>query len=73
MFWILALVTSALEPADQVGFLAGHLELIVVIGGLTFGVNVFEAHLFRRYGFLAPLAFRLAYYAVWHVVGGALG
>lgn len=73
VFWILALVTSALEPAGQVGFLAGHLDLIVVIGGLTFGVNVFEAHLFRRYGFLAPLAFRLAYYAVWHVVGGALG
>jgi hypothetical protein len=41
--------------------------LVMVVGG--YGINLFEAWLFRRHGFLAPLTFRLAYYLVWHVVG----
>jgi hypothetical protein len=73
VFWVLALLTSALEPAEQMSFLAGHLGLMLVMGGVAYVMNVFEAHLLRRYGFLAPLVFRLAYYLVWHVVGGAIG
>jgi hypothetical protein len=73
VFWVLALLTSALEPAGLVGFLAGHpaLMLVMAVGG--FGINLFEAYLFRRHGFLAPLAFRLAYYLVWHITGGVIG
>lgn len=73
VFWILALLTSALEPAEQMTFLAGHLELMLISGVAIYGMNVFEAHLLRRYGFLAPLVFRLALYFVWHIVGGAIG
>ena len=73
VFWVLALLTSALEPANQITLLAGHLELMLVAGGATYGMNVLEALLLRRYGFLAPLILRLAYYFVWHIVGGAIG
>jgi hypothetical protein len=73
VFWTLALFTSAIEPAEQIGFFEGHHALIVITGVSTYALNVFEAHLWRRYGFLAPLAFRVAYYVVWHIVGGALG
>jgi hypothetical protein len=73
VFWVLALLTSALEPAEQMSFLAGHLELMLVSGIAIYGMNVFEFHLLRRYGFLAPLVFRLALYLVWHIVGGAIG
>jgi hypothetical protein len=73
VFWILALLTSAFEPAAQMTFLAGHLELMLISGGAMYGMNVLEAHVLRRYGFLAPLVFRLAYYLVSHIVGGVIG
>jgi hypothetical protein len=73
VFWVVALLTSALEPAKQITFLGGHPALMLIWGGATYGLNFFEAHLFRRYGFLAPLGLRLTYYLVWHIVGGAIG
>jgi len=73
VFWVLAVLTSAIEPAEQVTFLAGHPGLMLLSGVSTFGINLFEAYVLRRYGFLAPLAFRLAHYAVWHIIGGLIG
>lgn len=73
VFWVLAVLTSLIEPFDFVTLLAGHPDLIavMVVGG--FGINLFEAWLFWRHGFLAPLTFRLAYYLVWHIVGSTIG
>jgi len=73
VFWVVALLASALEPATQMSFVGGHVALMLVVGGATYAINVFEAHLLRRCGFLAPLALRLAYYSVWHIVGSAIG
>jgi hypothetical protein len=73
VFWVLALLTSALEPAGLVGLLAGHPDLMMIMVVAGFGINIFEAFLFRRHGFLAPLVFRLAFYLVWHVVGSVIG
>ncbi|MGH3388435.1 MAG: hypothetical protein ACRDOO_06105, partial [Actinomadura sp.] len=73
VFWVLALLTSVIEPAGQLSLVAGQLDLMLVLGVALYGVNVFEALLFWRYGFLAPLVFRLAFYLVWHVVGGVIG
>jgi len=72
-FWVLALLTSALEPLEQMSILAGHPALMVVSGVTTYGINVFEAYLLRRYSWLAPLAFRLAHYSVLHILGSTLG
>jgi len=73
VFWVLAVLTSAIEPAEQASFVAGHLALMLVGAISTFAINLFQAYLFRRSGFLATLAFRLAYYLVVHVVGSILG
>ena len=35
--------------------------------------NLFEGWLLLRFGWFAPIAFRLAFYLVWHVVYGGLG
>jgi hypothetical protein len=73
VFWAIALPLALLEPAGQVSLVAGHLDVMLFIGGQVYAMNVFEAYLFWRRGFLAPLAFRLVYYLVWHVVVGAIG
>jgi hypothetical protein len=73
VFWIVALLTSLVEPAGQMSLVAGHPGVMVAMGVAMYGMNVFEALLFWRYGLLAPLAFRLTFYLVWHVVGGAIG
>jgi hypothetical protein len=73
VFWVLALLTSALEPAGLVGLLAGYPYLMLVMAVAGYGINIFEAWLFWRHGFLAPLVFRLAYYLVWHIVGSLVG
>ena len=35
--------------------------------------NVFEGWLLLRYGWFAPIVFRLAFYLLWHIVYGGLG
>ena len=73
VFWVLALLTSLVEPTGQMSMAAGHLGVMLVLGAAMFAMNLFEVLLFWRYGFLAPLVFRVAFYAVWHVVGGLMG
>jgi hypothetical protein len=73
VFWVLALLTSALEPVGLIDILAGYPYLMLVMAVAGYGFNVFEAWLFWRHGFIAPLVFRLAFYLVWHIVGGVLG
>lgn len=73
VFWVVAALASVIEPATTVGLFAGSPGLILVVGVGLYGVNLLEALLFRRYGFLAPLTFRLTFYLVWHGVGSAIG
>jgi hypothetical protein len=73
VFWIVALLTSVVEPIGQMSLVAGHPEVMLALGVGMYGMNVFEALLFWRYGFLAPLVFRVAYYLVWHGVASAIG
>jgi hypothetical protein len=73
VFWVLAIITSALEPVDQIGVLHGHLALMVGLGVTMYAINLLQAYLFRRFGFVAPLVMRLAYYLLWHILGGAIG
>jgi hypothetical protein len=43
----------------------------IVYDGLhVLAINICQLHLFKRYDFVSMFAFRLAYYAVWHVVWG---
>ncbi len=70
VFWSLAFLTSLIEPASQLGLgkpgaEAGFLMLLAV----TFAANFFEAIQLRRFGWPAPILFRLAFYGVWHCFG----
>jgi hypothetical protein len=70
VFWSLAIVTSMLEPAAQLALVRpGAIGAVTGMVILTFAANLFEALEFRRFGWPAPILFRLAFYAVWHCFG----
>ena len=70
VFWVLAVLTSLLEPASQFALARpGALAAIAGLITLTFAANLFEAYELRRHGWPAPILFRLAFYAVWHCFG----
>jgi hypothetical protein len=70
LFWTLALLTSLIEPASNLALAqpgaAAALGMLLVV---AFAANLFEAVEFRRYGWPAPILFRLAFYGVWHCAG----
>jgi hypothetical protein len=72
VFWVLAVLVSLIEPATQVVVFQSHAGVMVLLFSAIFAINLLEVWLFRKYGFLAPLTLRLAYYLIWHIVGGAL-
>jgi len=69
VFWVLAILTSLIEPVAQ-GIMMGkeHIALVAGLGAMIFAGNLTCAELFRRYGWPAPLIERLALYAAWHVI-----
>jgi hypothetical protein len=78
-FWILAVISSLLEPVVFQGvplfiLAQGAISLAaflpVVVDG--FGMNFSAAYLFRRYGLLAAVLVRLGHYLIWHVGYGLL-
>jgi hypothetical protein len=71
-FWAMALVVSFWEPLTQTAGLRGHPRASATAFALAYAENFLGAYLFRRAGFLAPLVLRLAYYAVWHIIGAGL-
>lgn len=74
VFWVLALLTSLIEPISQAGLLSDHPVPLVAIGTMIFTFNMIEAWLLRNYGVASPIIARLSLYAVWHVLlGPALG
>jgi hypothetical protein len=76
LFWILAVLTSFLEPVSQ--------DLHAVVAGPSgaafacvfaedYALNFSQAWLFRRYGFLSAILLRVVFYFLWHVVWGFVG
>jgi hypothetical protein len=78
IFWVLALLASAIEPLQQ------GPDVIAAAGGTitglgialyavhSFGFNFSAAVLFRRYGLLAPILVRVGNYIIWHIIFGHL-
>lgn len=68
-FWALALLTSFIEPLTQ-DVAAIQLGTVMLAAVLLkgFGLNFLQAALFRRYGFLAAILMRVAFYLIWHVL-----
>jgi hypothetical protein len=47
----------------------GAAAALALLMAVMFVVNVFEAVELRRYGWPAPILFRMAFYGVWHCFG----
>ncbi len=68
-FWILALLTSALEPLGQLSDLPVMSGLsLIVLFSQQYLFNLTQATFFRRYGFLASILVRVGFYFVWHTL-----
>lgn len=72
VFWVLAVLTSLIEPLSQ----TASSVLAPLPWGLvlteSFAVNFTQAVVFRKYGFLASILVRVAFYAVYHVIGAPM-
>jgi hypothetical protein len=68
-FWALAILTSFIEPLTQ-DLEALQLGVVMLIAVLLkgFGLNFIQATLFRKYGFVAAILMRVAFYLIWHVL-----
>ena len=73
VFWVLAILTSLIEPLTNTAasqFLAPLALAFVLVQ--TFGANLLQAVFFRKYGFLAAILLRVAFYVPVHVLGSFL-
>jgi len=75
-FWVLAAMTSFFEPVTQdlAGMLLGRaMTAFTLVFILDYAINLSQAWLFRRLGFLSAILMRVSFYAVWHVLWGLAG
>lgn len=70
VFWILAALTSLLEPLSQAGLAQGAPALVLVLFAAIWLFNISEAALWRRYGWTSLIVSRVVFYVVWHVALG---
>ena len=72
VFWVMAALTSLIEPASQdLPDLRTGTEVAVGLNFIAdYALNLSQAVMFRRYGFLASIILRVAMYLVWHVAYG---
>ncbi len=72
-FWSLALLTSLIEPLGQI---SGTQILPPLALGFVlvqqFGTNIIQAAFFRKYGFVAAILVRVAFYIPFHGIGAFL-
>ncbi len=79
-FWVLAIMLSLFEPLTQgigILFLKPSSDLLTPFLTLfmpyfitDYPLNLGQAALFRKYGFLASFAMRLGFYLAWHIAYG---
>lgn len=73
IFWALAILTSLIEPLTNTAasqYLAPLALAFVLVQ--SFGANFLQAVFFRKYGFLAAILLRVAFYIPYHVIGSFL-
>jgi hypothetical protein len=79
-FWISAVILSLFEPVTQglgIIFLKPTAEPMMLLltqflpyFSTNYPLNLGQAVLFRKYGFLASFAMRLGFYLMWHIIYG---
>jgi hypothetical protein len=76
VFWTVNLIVSCYEimPMTMGHARAGEWAAVAAAPiEPLYWTNVFEGWLLLRFGWFAPIVFRLAFYLVWHVAYGGLG
>lgn len=76
VFWTVNCIVAFYEimPATMEAASAGRwLEVAATPLEPLYWTNVFEGWLLLRFGWFAPIVFRLAFYLIWHVIYGGLG
>lgn len=75
LLWTCIVIVAFLEPLLQLSQVEGNAASSGTeawLFGHVLAANLAQLYLFRRYGFVSMLMFRLAYYAWWHVLWGEL-
>jgi hypothetical protein len=74
IIWVSILIVAVLEPVFQLVLGAGQNStwVLAYLGLHLFLFSLVQLLLFRRYDFITMYAFRLSYYAIWHIVWGHL-
>lgn len=73
VFWVLAILTSLIEPLTNTAasqYLTPLALTFVLVQ--AFASNFLQAVFFRKYGFLAAILIRIAFYIPFHVIGSFL-
>jgi hypothetical protein len=76
VFWIAACIVAAYEILPYVmDDVAARRWTEVALAPLQplYWTNVLEAGLLLRFGWIAPIVFRVGFYLVWHILWGGLG
>jgi hypothetical protein len=76
VFWTVNCIVALYEilPAAMADAAQGHWGAVAATPlEPLYWTNVFEGWLLLRFGWFAPIVFRLAFYLVWHVIYGGLG
>ena len=70
VFWVLAFMTSLMEPLtnNAASKVLAPIALAIVLVQ-SFGTNLLQAAFFRKYGFVAAILVRAAFYIMFHVIG----
>ncbi len=78
-FWIAAILVALYEPlpfiSEELNSAAGIAIPSIFIKWATeplFIANLVLAYIYRRFGLLAPITMRLAFYLVWHIIYGGM-
>ena len=71
--WLGIVIVAILEPAFQVLFEKKPFSLVAVYTFVhVFAIAFLQLYVFRRFDFVSMYAFRLFYYAYWHILWGVI-
>jgi hypothetical protein len=71
-FWIIALLTAAIEPVTQDLNIAAGIGVIIAVFAADYALSLGQVCLFRRAGFVPAVLLRVAFYAVWLMLWPAI-
>ena len=69
-FWVLALLLSLAEPIGDFGLRPLGAGVVAAVFLQDYALNLSQAWLFRKAGFLSAIWLRVVFYLVWHVAWG---